>query len=440
MKKLTPLSILVSMAIMSGSALADKPVNPTNPTLPERFESTFKTAMNDPNVMLYYGDIAYREGKHDDALRWMLEAARYEHAGAIKNAKFLIERNLGTLNNREGVIAFLEYYAEDQGDQKADMFARMYLADYFSGDGCVWAAPKEKLACETTINEQNAPLAATDMRRAYHYYEGAAQQGNARAAYTTGMMNILGLGVPRNVPLGISLLEPIAQDGNPHVQFILGSLMQQGYWMAKDEYAASSWFAKAAKSALPSAKLSYAQNLVRGVTSDDLNKESRIRAAVKEYKELLSGVLATPEQRAEAAYRTAMLFDAYDYLGNGHEAHSYLVKATAFAKTAANEYSVRARIQLGDNLAHTDLAGAVEQYKLALNILAKLPIHVQQRFVSVWQTIAYAYAQGQEGNLERDERRFAEYMNRQHQLAAQAPVPHVDTERFEGYSAFEMPR
>ena len=184
-------------------------ISTAHATLPSPFETVFEKSMNDPNVMIYYGDQAYKKGEYADSLRWMLEAAKYNVPSAVDNVKYLIQNNLGTVENRESVVSFLTYFAESRGDEQADAFAQMYLADYYRGDKCVWFAPENKANCAL---EGSGPMAGHDMRQSYFYYEAAAQvSGQERAKYTAGMMNLLSIGVPRNVPYALEFLMPLAR-------------------------------------------------------------------------------------------------------------------------------------------------------------------------------------------------------------------------------------
>lgn len=85
--------VALSLSVVSLSSLAhEKNDTIEKQTLPVPFESVFQDAMNDPNVLLYYADQSFRKGKNDDALRWVLEAAKFNHPAAIANAKDLIQK------------------------------------------------------------------------------------------------------------------------------------------------------------------------------------------------------------------------------------------------------------------------------------------------------------------------------------------------------------
>jgi TPR repeat protein len=402
--------------------------------LPVSFENVFSQAMDDPNVMFYHGDKSYRSGDFSTSLRWMLRASEYAHQSAIKNSKFMIEHNKGTLDNREGVVDFLRYYAEPRGDQPADLFARMYLADYYRGDTCVWFSPDEKASCATKDHE---PMAGFDLRQSYYYYEGASQQGDARSTYTSAMMNILGLGVPRNVPMGLEKLRKLSSEGSVSASHIMSEIYQRGYWVPQDRNAASKWLGKPVQVGIPSALITFAKNLEAGFAEGE--ELSRMTLAVNTYERLLSGVLANDSHRAEALYRLAMIKNTYEPLLSAQAVTEHMLKAVSIGEKTANEFSVKALIWMGTNAESASLKRAVKHYERAISMLEGLPLNIQQRHAVAWQKVAYAYASGQEVDFPRDERKFSEYMNRHHTILAKTFIPDIDLTEFSGYSAFRFP-
>ena len=107
MNKRTNLAIAcAALVAISQSAIAKTGVEPL--PLPVSSETVFSQSMNDPNVIFYHAEQAYKKGDYDESLRWMLEAAQYEHEAAIANTKFMIQNNLGTSENRESVVSFLK--------------------------------------------------------------------------------------------------------------------------------------------------------------------------------------------------------------------------------------------------------------------------------------------------------------------------------------------
>jgi TPR repeat protein len=431
MKKYALCALSAAILSISMSAQAQVPKTDVIEELPIPYEVVFSTAMNDPNVMIYYANTMYRDGNFNGALKWMLEASQYEHSAAIENVKYMIQHNLGTLSNREGVISFLEFFAQPRGDQSADLFAQRYLADYYSGDKCVWLSNKGKRDCESITNE---PMAASDYQRSYFYYEAASQQGDQVATYKAGMMNVLGLGVPRNVPLGVNFLEGISEKGNTSASFIIGAIYQNGYWLPQDKAQATKWFEKAAEVNHPASLMYLAKNAQAGIA--DGSESVRLSTAINAYETIKLSVLSSYEQKAEAAYRLGRMYDSNPSMKDDDKAVVNMRNAADFGKRKTSEYSVKALSWFASRLEKSNLAGAVEHYKEAWQELKKLPLDVQQRNSSVIDQIAYAYGRGQEGNLDRDERMFSFYMKERHLLMAKSYVPAVNPTMFEGFSAF----
>ncbi|OUV22601.1 MAG: hypothetical protein CBC55_03575 [Gammaproteobacteria bacterium TMED95] len=409
---------------------------PSPTSLPVGFETVFQKSMDDPNVLFYYGAKAFENGQHDEALKWMLEASRYSFAPAVENVKHMVHHGLGSKANREGVVDFLTYFAQPRGAESADVFAQIYLADYYRGDSCVWLSPEEKATC--VVEGSAEPLSATDLEKAYFYFEGAAQQGDQRSQYVTGMMNILGVGVPRNVPLGISYLKEIADNGQPNVAYIIGKIYQDGYWMVSDREIANTWFQKAISySQHPKSTLETAKNFEAGVVGE--TESGRISNAVALYKNVLDSISATEEDKAEAAYRLGLIYTHYSQYRDQVKAIYYIERAVELSHTSSNEFGVKALVWLGDKEASSDLTLAVNHYLEAEKQLLSLPLNIQQRHAVVWQKLANAHASGQKDNMEKSTRDFAFYMNKYHRTMAKTHIPAKERASYEGFSAFTFP-
>lgn len=429
--------VALSMSVVSLSSLAhEKHDVMDSQSLPVPFESVFQDAMNDPNVLLYYADQAFRKGQDDEALRWVLEAAKFNHPAAIKNAKELIQKNVGTFDNREEVIAFLSYHAKPKGEEPADLFAQLYLADYFRGEECVWF---KGTSSDCAIGENaGSPVAGNDLQRSYFYYEGAAKQGHEFSRYNAGMMHLLGQGVPRNVPLGLDWLKPLADGGNEHVAYIIGAAYQEGYWVGKDEVKATDWFEKSSAQGHPAAMIALAKNLERGVVTDK-GEEVRMGKAVELYEGVLTSIVATHAEKSEASYRLGMIRANYVPFMDESLAHKQMSLAISHGEQEPNESMIRAIMWKGKKSEATSLRESIKWYAQAIKYLETLPLDVHQKFASVYQHVAHAYARGMDGDLDRDERRFTQYMSRMHNLMAETYVPQVDPQAYKGYKLFKFP-
>lgn len=421
-------AITVSLLSLSSVTMATE-----DKSLPFSYQDVFNSAMESPNVMIYYGDKAYQEGDFETAMRWFLKAAEFEHPAAVENAKHLIRNSQGSFENREYVVEFLKYYAEPRGDTEADVFARLYLADYYRGDSCVWFDKSDISACEKADLE---PSSESNLRQSYYYYQGASEQGDDRATYISAMMNILGLGVPRNVPLGVSKLKVLADKESVSASHIIGEIYQRGYWLPQDKAEANKWLIKPASAGVPSAIITMARNVEAGHSSVDKEEGARALEAREMYLEVLDSSLASHTEKAEAAYRLAVLTETYK-LKDGFIPSALMQQAVNHGKHEANEFSVKALIWQGDVKEKDDLKKAIKIYDRAIAMLETLPLNVQQRHAVVWQKVAYAYANGRKGQLSRDERKFSTYMNRHHRVLSTTFVPSVDLFEFADYSAFD---
>lgn len=433
--KLSAIAVLVSLGFsFCGYAASDG----TPPSGWVGYQSVFDGAMDDPNVMMYHSDKAYQAKNYDEALRWALAAARYEHSVAITNAKVLIQSNLGTVANRESVIDFLRYYAEPRGTTPADPFAQIYLADFYRGDACVWTSNKTTGTCASS-EPISGPKAGLDLAQSYYFYSSAAEQGNERAQYATGMMDILALGTARNVPKGLSMLRPLAERGNVSVAYLIGQIYQRGDWMLQDKAEATVLFELAAKGNHSGALLELAANAESGVVGNfGSDTTARHAYAAKQYQAVLSGGLSTDEQRARAAYRIGLLYYHAPSMVNIDKAVEMMTDSARFGENSPNESSVLALLWLGGQVEKVNLETAVRHYEAALSILTKLPINVQQRQAQVWELIANAYGRGQEGNFDRDQRLYAKYMNQKRMIQEKVFAPINSPYEYLGYSAFVM--
>ncbi|MEG3765128.1 hypothetical protein [Alteromonas sp. 14N.309.X.WAT.G.H12] len=440
MKNVKLKSSVIAIALsFSVSALAEMPAtNEQAGKLPVSFESVFEKSMNDPNVLFYYGDLAFQNGDFNSALKWMLEASRYDYEPAIENVKHMVMFNQGTGANRSGVVDFLSYYAQPRGGESPDVFAQVYLADYYRGDSCVWFSPEKRADCTLAQTKQDEPKSATDYEKSYFYFEGAAKQGDQRAKYVSGMMNILGLGVPRNVPLGINFLKPLAEEGQANIAYIIGKIYQDGYWMVSDREVASNWFQKAiAYNQHPSSMLEMAKNYESGVLGD--SESERAAKAASLYNQVLESISATNEEKSESAFRLGLMYTHYPQYRDQVKALDFMEKAVAISDADPNEFGIKGLLWLGDREASTDLSKAVEFYLKAEKQLSMLPLNIQQRQAAVWQKLANAHATGQDGNMERSKRDYAFFMNTYHRVMSKTFIPSKEKSTYRGFSAFTFP-
>lgn len=411
----------------SASSMAHNHTEENDGTLPVAYQDVFNAASENPDVMIYFGDKAYQESRYTDALKSFLEAARYDHPAGVKNAMYMIENAQGVDDNRTMVIDFLSYYADPDSGQAGSVFAQMYLGDYYRGDVCVW---QQVDTCDAPKQEA---LAHQAWEKAYFYYEKAAHNGNDRGRYSTGMMSLLGLGVPRNVPLALDWLKPLAENGNGEVAYILGHVFQHGFWTTQDRERANKWFTLSAQTGNPEAALFLAKNAEAGLIGGETTSE-RAEFAREHYMKAVGAVSATPEQQSEANYRLGLLFDAQPSLKDNGEARMYMRRAAKMS----TPHGVKALMWLGDQY-QSEQNAAIAFYKSATETLETLPLIDQQRLAAAWQRLANSYARLGD-DVERDERLYAKYMNKYNVLMSKTIMPKVEPTAFaKYYDAFVFP-
>lgn len=397
--------------------------------LPFSYEKSFESATNNPHVLLYFADKFYQNGDHDQSLKYMLSAAEYRLPAAIENSKFMIANNLGTQSNQKEVIAFLEFISQDTHDQKGDSFARLYLADFYRGDSCVWSSNKDTGKCK---EEREGPGAATDLKRSYFFYDGAASL-NDRALYHAAMMDILGLGAPRNVPFGVSRLEVLAEKGNASVAFLLGEIHQHGYWIPQNRKEAAKWYARSAEKFHPAGSIAYAQSVLSGETG--LDTQARAAQAISLFTQVHEGVSANDAERAEAHYRLALVYHSHQHLKANKLAFQHMEFAAKLGNISPSEHSVMANHWLAKQYESHDLKRAIRFNDNGIAQLEQLQPASQQKLASIYQNQAQLYSRGNQ----RSEAKFSQYMNRYHQIMSKPALTQGEQNSLFGLNAFIFP-
>lgn len=424
----TTLALCLALLSTASTASNKEKDDIAAPSLPVSYEKSFTTAMNNPHVILYYGQKAYEQGEYAEALRWMLAAAEYQLPAAIDNSKFMISKNMGVEENRKEVINFLEFLSQDRAEHKGDTFAQLYLADFYRGDTCVWDSNKTSGECNEVKTSATGPRAALDFKRSYFFYNNATDT-NDRAMYHAAMMDLLGIGVPRNVPFAISRLATIAEKGNTSVAFLLGEIHQNGYWVNQNYAEATKWYSKAKEKAHPGATMKLAENVYRGILSE--NVKERTDQALALYLSVTESLLASDAQRAEAFYRAGVISELMSESDNYWM--NYLEFSAALGEAQPNEYSVMAYHKLGK--LNEQYGNHHDLYDKGIEVFDKLDAAAQQRQASILQSKAQAYSTDWGGG----EGKFSIYMNRYHRVMA-APVLNAnEPHSLFGFHAFVFP-
>ena len=435
MKKTTVFAAVAFSLMSSCIAHADTIV-----PLPNSYESVLQKNMDSPVSMLYAANLAYRGSDFSKALHWNLMGAKQLFKPAIENAKFMIHNNMGVTENRAEVVDFLTYYGTPIGDSLGDMFAQLYLADYYSGHNCVWKefsseSRNQEERC-LGLDDKSEPMSEDQPLKAHYWYHKAAEQGNMRARYTTSMMNILGLGVGRNIPRGLVDLELVAETGHAGASFVIGQIHNTGYWVSQDPKLAFNHIKRAADAMLPEAQLVLANNYVtmRGV--DIENQKEAVQMAIFWLDKVDKNLLASEENRAQANYHLGEIYsEQRDYLNATKATHHFNLASNFFEKEP-NKWSLKAVMDLAQFAVEADdLMKALNLYLAVESQLAELPVEVQKQFDGALRQIATIYARGTIG-LEADEFKYSEYMKKYHTLRATEFINNKPQDTLFGFNAY----
>ena len=390
--------------------------------------------------MIYAADVAYRKGDFSKALHWNLMGAKQLFKPAIENAKFMINNNMGVTENRTEVVDFLTYYGTPIGDSLGDMFAQLYLADYYSGHDCVWeefddSGRNHEDRC-LGVDEKSEPMSEDQPLKAHYWYQKAAEQGNMRAKYTISMMNILGLGVGRNIPKGLVDLESVAETGHAVSSFVIGQIHNTGYWVPQDPALAFPHIQRAANAMLPEAQLVLANNYLtmRGV--DVESQKEGVQMAIHWLEKVDRNLLASDENRAQANYHLGEIYsEQRDYLNATKATHHFNVSSSMFEKSP-NKWSLKSVMDLAQfSVDADDLTMALNLYLAVEAELEELPLSERKQFDSALRQIATIYARGTIG-LEADEFKYSEYMKKYHALRAKEVINNEPKDTLFGFNAY----
>lgn len=103
-----------------------------------------------------------------------------------------------------------------------------------------------------------------DFKQAIHWYQLAAEQGDAEAQYKLGTFYFYDIGVERSHPEAFKFTLMAAEQGLPKAQLKLGSFYEAGYGCGKDLSEAIKWYRRSAEQDHLSAILKMASRYHRG--------------------------------------------------------------------------------------------------------------------------------------------------------------------------------
>jgi TPR repeat protein len=435
MKKLSLFVAATLSVATSNFAIADSVV-----PLPNSYESVLQKSMDSPVSMVYSADMAYRSGDYTKALHWNLMAAKQLFKPAVENAKFMIQHNMGVTNNRIEVVDFLTYYGTPIGESLGDMFAQLYLADYYSGHNCIWeefdmTGRNHEERC-FDVDDKMEPMSEEQPIKAHYWYTKAAEQGNMRARYTIAMMDILGLGVGRNIPKGLVDLESVANSGHAISSFIIGQIHNTGYWVPQDSKMAFTHLKTAAQAMLPEAQLALANNYVtmRGVDVKD--QKEGVLMAIHWLEKTSGSLLASPEQQAQANYYLGEIYSEQRDFLDATKATYHFEKSLSFFDKTPNKWSLKSVMDMAQFAVEADdLLSALNMYLMIESKLPELEQSVQKEFDGALRQAATIYARGTIG-LSPDQFKYSEYMKKYHALRASEVIDNNSPDELFGFNAY----
>ncbi|MBE8233410.1 MAG: hypothetical protein HAW67_06700 [Endozoicomonadaceae bacterium] len=402
--------------------------------VPVTFESYFKQKMNEPLVMLYEGQKAYESGNYDKALSWYLKGSKYLLEPAVENARFMITNNQGAFTNRDQVIEFLTYYGTDHGETIGDIYSQMYLGDFYSGASCVWEEYRVNMYPASCGNKELS--SDKDKTQAYYWYSQAAIQGQVRALYSMGMMDILGIGASRNISKGLKSLERVAETGHPNAAYLVGMIYKTGFWIDQDNFIAVKWLERSAEKNNIDAMIELADNYRRsvGVTIDS---DESVKKAVKWYQKIIDSVMASNKRKAQAHYEKGLMFLSFDEVADPVKGIEHLEEAIEVSEDDHNRFEILSLMKLADLVegdSHEKALGYLKQAELILRAKS----NVQRKpYAYLYQMMANIYADGT-SDIEPDERMFAKYMTKYHSIRATTDMVLPKNNELFGYEAFKF--
>lgn len=415
--------IALSWAASAQSGTTPAPRTAISP-LPVTSETVFRAATQDPNVLFYLGEQAYLAGRYNEALSHFIEASKYEHAGAVKNAKHMISQKMVTESTEQSVIDFLLYQAGP--GKNGDVLSLSLLGQYFEGSACLWQV------CDKKQYRQGAFI---DYAKSYFFHEQAAQSGDLRSAYTVGMMDLLGIGTSKNPALALERFEKMAENGFVDGAYLSGRILQGVSGIIPQPDRAMAFFKQAADRKHSGAMMALAELRYRdGAHNSDTQLMDE---AVSLYEAVIDGAFASHEERVAAQIALANILNSYP---NHHSKKTPLALMNEVASaTVLNESVVRANIYLGDLHSDSNLNSALQYYTKASELLFKLPVVAQQRNADVFQKLAALYAKG-DASLDRSELQYGRFMTTYRGVMAKTPEPEDSgVGYFQGYYVFTYP-
>lgn len=85
---------------------------------------------------------------------------------------------------------------------------------------------------------------ATDIKKAFAWYEKSAEQGHIKAQFKVAYMYYKGQGVTTNISKAFNLMEKPANEGNVRAQYYLAQMFAKGEGVKSDFDEAFTWYSR----------------------------------------------------------------------------------------------------------------------------------------------------------------------------------------------------
>jgi uncharacterized protein len=214
----------------------------------------------------------------DKGVHWLnLAAAQGNHDGKALLGAYLVFMS-GNKSSRDQGIIDLEQLAQQGRRHDVTVYGIALLMS--SGPPSDWARGFSELQKAARLGDPYAPLmlgiAYTDGRgvawnpfKAVHWYRQALSKPlpgamHCMAQYQLGIAYIQGLGVPKDMARGTSLIRKAAEGGSPGGAYTLSMLYLKGMGVARDTTKARKWLLTAAREGLPIAQFQLGMDYTLG--------------------------------------------------------------------------------------------------------------------------------------------------------------------------------
>ncbi len=203
-----------------------------------------------------------------------------------------------------------------------------------------------------TFNDGMTAYDSKKYEEAITFFKSAAEQGDASAQYSLGVMYVNGQGVTKDYEQAVAWYRKAAEQGHSSAQSNLGVMYDNGQGVTKDDKQALAWYRKAAEQGDASAQfnLGVMYKNGQGVTKDD-------KQAVAWYRK------AAEQGHASAQYNLGIMYK------NGQGVTKDYEQAVAWYRKASEQGVANAQSNLGDM--YENGRGVTKDYDQALALYKK---------------------------------------------------------------------